>query len=400
MSHLDVVPVEDAGQWRYPPFGGVIAEGRLWGRGASDMKSTVAAEAMALIILKRAGVRFNGELAFLASADEESGSAYGCGWLVQHFPELIRADYRGQRRRPMAHCTPRPGRCSTRSAPAKRVAWKPASTSPAAATTLRSPGGPTTRSTSPTTCSGASAPTSRRYRCEPICSATSKHWPAISEPVTLENIERIIPTLDESMYLASYLRAASRMTLVASMLQAGVKSNSVAENARSPATYARCRTRPDVRPARDREDAAGIAGVQIEVIEMAASNASPFDHPFADQVMAATRPPWAATTCTSLPASTSASPTRTSPARWAPSPTGSCPATRIPTPAWPAAQHQRIGRSALDPQRHPLLRRPGLGDGGGEGLGVREVVEEIVALSTTPSPEPLVPNPSPLAPSP
>jgi acetylornithine deacetylase/succinyl-diaminopimelate desuccinylase-like protein len=93
LSHLDVVPVEDATQWRYPPFSGEIADGRLWGRGASDMKSTVAAEAMALIILARAGVPLAGELAFAATADEESGSAYGCGWLAQHYPDLLRADY-------------------------------------------------------------------------------------------------------------------------------------------------------------------------------------------------------------------------------------------------------------------------------------------------------------------
>ena len=41
----DVVPVEDESQWTYPPFGGEIHEGRIWGRGASDMKGTVAAEA-------------------------------------------------------------------------------------------------------------------------------------------------------------------------------------------------------------------------------------------------------------------------------------------------------------------------------------------------------------------
>ena len=46
MSHTDVVPVEDAAQWTYPPFGGEIHDGRLWGRGAADMKSTVAAEAL------------------------------------------------------------------------------------------------------------------------------------------------------------------------------------------------------------------------------------------------------------------------------------------------------------------------------------------------------------------
>ena len=41
MSHQDVVPAE--GEWKYPPFSGEIAEGKVWGRGASDTKSSVMA---------------------------------------------------------------------------------------------------------------------------------------------------------------------------------------------------------------------------------------------------------------------------------------------------------------------------------------------------------------------
>ena len=42
-GHTDVVPPGDTADWRFDPFGGVLAEGRLWGRGACDMKSGVAA---------------------------------------------------------------------------------------------------------------------------------------------------------------------------------------------------------------------------------------------------------------------------------------------------------------------------------------------------------------------
>ncbi|MDH3265048.1 MAG: succinyl-diaminopimelate desuccinylase, partial [Paracoccaceae bacterium] len=42
-GHTDVVPVGDARAWRHDPFGGEIAEGEIWGRGAADMKSGVAA---------------------------------------------------------------------------------------------------------------------------------------------------------------------------------------------------------------------------------------------------------------------------------------------------------------------------------------------------------------------
>ena len=51
MSHLDVVPVDDAEYWRYPPFSGTVAEGAIHGRGAADCKGLAAACAMALAIL-------------------------------------------------------------------------------------------------------------------------------------------------------------------------------------------------------------------------------------------------------------------------------------------------------------------------------------------------------------
>src|SRR5512142_3511850 len=52
MGHIDVVPVENPQEWRYPPFSGTVADGRMWGRGAADMKSMVAAELMALVLLR------------------------------------------------------------------------------------------------------------------------------------------------------------------------------------------------------------------------------------------------------------------------------------------------------------------------------------------------------------
>jgi len=93
MAHTDVVPVENDSQWTYPPFSGTVAEGRIWGRGAADMKDMLAAEAMALILLKRAGVALHGDLILAAGADEETGGKYGFGWLVENAPEAIRADY-------------------------------------------------------------------------------------------------------------------------------------------------------------------------------------------------------------------------------------------------------------------------------------------------------------------
>jgi acetylornithine deacetylase/succinyl-diaminopimelate desuccinylase-like protein len=93
MSHSDVVPPGDERSWTKPPFGGVVENGRLYGRGASDMKGTVAAEAMALILLRRAGVPLRRTLSFLCAADEEAGGRWGAGWVAAEHGEKIRADY-------------------------------------------------------------------------------------------------------------------------------------------------------------------------------------------------------------------------------------------------------------------------------------------------------------------
>ena len=52
-GHTDVVPPGDEGLWTYPPFGGVIEDGVLYGRGASDMKGAVAAFAAAALDFAR-----------------------------------------------------------------------------------------------------------------------------------------------------------------------------------------------------------------------------------------------------------------------------------------------------------------------------------------------------------
>src|SRR3954471_8195303 len=92
MSHTDVVPVEDETLWEHPPFSGTIDRGRIYGRGADDDKADVAAYCMAMVLLRRAGVGLNGEVVWLAAADEESGGRWGAGWVAEQFPGLVRAD--------------------------------------------------------------------------------------------------------------------------------------------------------------------------------------------------------------------------------------------------------------------------------------------------------------------
>ena len=91
-GHLDVVPVERE-HWRHDPFGAEEHEGCIWGRGAVDMKNMVAMSLMTLILLKRAGMALERDVIFAAVADEEAGSRLGAQFLVEHHPELVRAEY-------------------------------------------------------------------------------------------------------------------------------------------------------------------------------------------------------------------------------------------------------------------------------------------------------------------
>ena len=91
-SHTDVVPVE-AGRWSRAPFGGEVADGCIWGRGAIDMKSKCAMDLGLILALKRAGVALERDLIVAAVADEEAGSELGARYLVENHPELIRAGF-------------------------------------------------------------------------------------------------------------------------------------------------------------------------------------------------------------------------------------------------------------------------------------------------------------------
>lgn len=92
MSHTDVVAVEPE-KWTHEPFSGDVAGGFIYGRGALDMKQMVTMEAMTMLLLKRSGVRLKRDVIYMAAADEECGGHEGAGWVVEHRPELIEAEY-------------------------------------------------------------------------------------------------------------------------------------------------------------------------------------------------------------------------------------------------------------------------------------------------------------------
>lgn len=71
-GHMDTVPVEHEGKWKYPPFGGEIHEGRIYGRGATDMKGPLAAAIGGVLSYKKAcGGDFPGDIYIACVVHEE-----------------------------------------------------------------------------------------------------------------------------------------------------------------------------------------------------------------------------------------------------------------------------------------------------------------------------------------
>ncbi|HEV7584798.1 MAG TPA: M20/M25/M40 family metallo-hydrolase [Solirubrobacteraceae bacterium] len=92
LGHVDTV-LADAEEWSHDPWSGDLAEGFLWGRGALDMKSQVAAEVAAAASLARSGWRpSHGELLVVAVVDEETGGSLGAQWLTANHPEKVRCE--------------------------------------------------------------------------------------------------------------------------------------------------------------------------------------------------------------------------------------------------------------------------------------------------------------------
>jgi acetylornithine deacetylase len=72
-GHVDVVPVDPDAAWSHDPWGGEIADGRLWGRGSGDMKGGLAAYLVAAEVLAGSHAELRGELVFSSVIEEECG---------------------------------------------------------------------------------------------------------------------------------------------------------------------------------------------------------------------------------------------------------------------------------------------------------------------------------------
>jgi acetylornithine deacetylase/succinyl-diaminopimelate desuccinylase-like protein len=92
VAHMDVVGV-DRTKWSMDPFGGVIKDGYLYGRGACDDKGMLVANLAAFIALKRASAHLSRDVIFLATADEEQFGDASLKTLIVKYWDKIAAAY-------------------------------------------------------------------------------------------------------------------------------------------------------------------------------------------------------------------------------------------------------------------------------------------------------------------
>ncbi len=82
-GHLDVVPAGHLAQWKYPPFQGKLEKGRIYGRGASDMKGGIASFLHAISMIDRSNIHPNqGAVILHLVSDEESHGHQGMDFLT------------------------------------------------------------------------------------------------------------------------------------------------------------------------------------------------------------------------------------------------------------------------------------------------------------------------------
>jgi len=89
LAHTDVVGVQKE-KWPVDPFGAVMKDGYIWGRGSKDDKPVLTANLMTMLLLKRSGAQLDRDVIFLAESGEEADT-YGVGinYMVrEHFDEI------------------------------------------------------------------------------------------------------------------------------------------------------------------------------------------------------------------------------------------------------------------------------------------------------------------------
>ena len=92
LGHLDVVAVE-RDEWSFDPFGGVVKDGIIYGRGTGDDKGVVAGSFQTLLLLHRLRIPLDRDVIFLGVADEEAGGLAGITYLLENHREAIDAEF-------------------------------------------------------------------------------------------------------------------------------------------------------------------------------------------------------------------------------------------------------------------------------------------------------------------
>jgi acetylornithine deacetylase/succinyl-diaminopimelate desuccinylase-like protein len=96
LAHMDVVGVE-RDKWTCDPFAGELRDGYVYGRGAIDDKGMLAANLTAILelsaLVRQTGKLLDRDVVFLATSDEEAGGDWGMGWIIDHHPELVDAEF-------------------------------------------------------------------------------------------------------------------------------------------------------------------------------------------------------------------------------------------------------------------------------------------------------------------
>lgn len=87
-GHIDVFPVGEHEHWTHPPWSGAVEDGKIWGRGAADMKCGTTSSIFSFAYLHRLKDRLRGRLTLTAVSDEETFGPWGARYLMEHHPEV------------------------------------------------------------------------------------------------------------------------------------------------------------------------------------------------------------------------------------------------------------------------------------------------------------------------
>lgn len=82
-GHTDVVPTGEASEWTHPPFEPTVHDGKLYGRGATDMKGAIAAMVVAAETFLKAHPEHRGSIGFLLTSDEEGPATHGTRMVIE-----------------------------------------------------------------------------------------------------------------------------------------------------------------------------------------------------------------------------------------------------------------------------------------------------------------------------